>query len=149
MFKPYYVSIADKRELSRLQLDKEQAVPYMERDLNASNKHYKAVQFNESLTSEMDAELKHLGIENISKMWEEMEEALLEIYKKFKGVDVNFTYCNAYRCAKGKECLRNQKHLELLEKKLRTKGLPYIESTLCVRHKHNNFVPIDVYGEHK
>ena len=62
---------------------------------------------------------------------------------------MTFTYCNGYRCSKKDDCLRNKKHLELLESKTNTKGLDYVESTLCVRHRHNNFIPIDVYGKEK
>lgn len=60
-----------------------------------------------------------------------------------------FTYCNGYRCGIKAGCLRNKKHLELLEKKVNTKGLPYVDSILCVKHKHNNFIPVDVYGDKK
>jgi len=58
-----------------------------------------------------------------------------------------FTYCNGYRCGKKGDCLRNKRHLELLVKKSDTRKLSYVESTLCVRHRHNNFVPIEVYGK--
>jgi hypothetical protein len=60
---------------------------------------------------------------------------------------MSFTYCSGYRCGKKDECLRNQRHKKLKEQKVNTKGMKYIVSTLCVRHRHNNFVPGEIYGE--
>jgi len=58
-----------------------------------------------------------------------------------------FAYCSGHMCGIKDECLRNHKHRKLLEKKIDTRGLRYVESTLCVKHKHNNFIPADTYAE--
>lgn len=58
-----------------------------------------------------------------------------------------FTYCNGYRCTKKEECLRWHKHKELLDNKADTRGENYVDSVLCIKHNHTNFVPVSVYGD--
>ncbi len=59
---------------------------------------------------------------------------------------MNFTYCTGYRCGMKSKCLRNIRHLALMDKKVDTRGKSYIESTICVRHRHRNLLPVEVYG---
>jgi hypothetical protein len=63
---------------------------------------------------------------------------------------VDFAFCCGYRCGKKEDCARYHMHKKLLEsvvKKKRTKDKKYVESTVCVRHRHNNFIPADVYRD--
>jgi hypothetical protein len=58
-----------------------------------------------------------------------------------------FACCSGYRCGKKEECQRFQEHKRFMKTKKSTKGKSYVNSNLCVRHRHNNFVPNEVYGE--
>lgn len=52
-----------------------------------------------------------------------------------------FTYCSGYKCKVKDECLRNKKHKDLLKEGVDTRSLQYIDTELCVKYMHNNFIP--------
>ncbi len=58
-----------------------------------------------------------------------------------------FTYCTGYKCTEKEECLRWKKHRELMDNKADTRREDYVNSELCVKHNHTNFVPVSVYGD--
>ena len=83
MFKPYYVSIRLKEEYARELLGRELDKHYMEQDGAVSNKQYKAMNFNSGLRSEMDEVIRALGIKDADRMWEEMEEACINVLESY------------------------------------------------------------------
>ena len=58
-----------------------------------------------------------------------------------------FTYCTGYDCTEKQECLRWQKHRELMKNKADTRGENYIKPELCVKYNHNNFIFSPVNGQ--
>jgi hypothetical protein len=59
----------------------------------------------------------------------------------------SFVYCAGYRCGIKHECLRNRKHIDLIDQGIDTSGLHYIASTVCVKHRHKNYLPVEVYDK--
>jgi len=60
-----------------------------------------------------------------------------------------FTYCAGYMCSEKQGCLRWHKHKELMDNKIDTRKKEYIDSVLCVKYNHTNFIPESVYAQSK
>ena len=58
---------------------------------------------------------------------------------------MHFTYCSGYKCGEKEECLRWYEHKKLMKEEINTSKKVYVDSELCIKYNHNNFIPLSVY----